>query len=213
MNLVEFKEHNVIQGSPEWFKMRVGLITSSTLPKMMPSDNPRGGPWNKTQLGVLRKVAAEVLTGRDTPDSYKSSDMLWGSEWEEEARINLGDYLLRDARSCGFFTRSDMPLFGDSPDCIIGDMEAVGELKCPASSTHVKYLQDPMELWKEYRWQVIGHMYATGINTAYLASYDPRMSRDKRLVVCAPPDGYESDLIKLEIRLREASAMIEELAS
>ncbi len=173
----------------------------------MPSDKART-PYTATQLTVMRKIAAEALTGL-AQRSFSTEAMEWGNLNEPAAREALSDAMMMDIRPCGFFTRDDLPLCGDSPDGIILD-NGVCELKCPDSHTHLMYMLDSDTLYKQYRWQLLGHMLFTGAEFGALASYDPRMPKGKRLVIAEPPVGYLSDIDKLKARLIDVSDKLKE---
>lgn len=173
------KEHMVDQRTEEWFRLRMGKLTSSRFPKLMKTPKQRT-EWNETQLTILREIAAEKLTG-EREETFTSKAMQWGNDHEDAARDALSAYLGMKIRESGFWEYSEY--IGGSPDGIVGYNEAVAELKCPTSKQHILYYLDSDNLFKDYGWQLIGHMLCTGIETGYLASYDPRFPDDKCLVV------------------------------
>lgn len=198
-------EHMVEQGTEEWKELRIGKLTGSTFPDIMRADKPKM-KWTQGQLTVLRKVAAEILTGESSDKDFKTVSMEWGNVMEPIARETTQNYLKMDVRECGFFEYS--PMVGASPDGIAGDMDLTLELKCPDSQTHLLYYLDPEALWKKYRWQAIGEMFCTGIGSGIIASFDPRMPSEKQLVVVEPPKGYRDDIKRLEDRLSDACVEI-----
>ena len=205
MKLREIIEHNVIQGSVEWGIVRTGRITGSHFADIMPAEKARS-KWTKGQLTYLRKVAAEILTGISSDKEFSNGSMDHGTEMEPISREYLSDHLMVPIRECGFFEISEYA--GSSPDGIIGDMDKVLEMKNPDSQTHLKYFLDPMELWKEYKWQVTGEMLATGIDQALLVSFDFRMDKSRCMVIVEPPAGYLDDIKRLEDRLGECTELI-----
>jgi hypothetical protein len=135
--------------------------------------------------------------------------MQWGIDHEEEARKEVEMYLMDSSRECGIFQRGQY--IASSPDAIIGDNDMTLEIKCPSSAVHLKYFKDPESLWKEYKWQVLGEMYCTGLDKGIIASYDPRfIDESKRLVIYEPVD-YADDLKRIEDRLEEVEIKIEEI--
>lgn len=210
MNLREIIEHNVIQGSPEWFALRIGRLTNSQYPDLMPSEKART-KFTKTQLDILRRTAAEILTGESQEKTFTSAAMEHGTALEPEAREYIADQMMMNVRTCGFFEYSEY--IGGSPDGIIANGSGVLELKCPNSDTHLAYWLDPEELWNKYKWQLIGHIFVTGADFGFLASYDNRMPESKRMVAYELPLDHSGDLHKLEDRLNECVEMIKEWVS
>lgn len=199
------KEIDCIQGSEEWFEARLGHMTGSRFQDIMPSEKAKK-EWTDGQLTYIRKVAAEILTGV-REDSFTSKSMEWGNTWEPVARQKYSDMIMSPIRECGFFEYTEYS--GSSPDGIIGDNSATFEVKCPESKQHLRYLLDPSELWKDYKWQVIGEMLCTGIHEAVIVSFDPRFPESKQIAVYHP-ENCDDDLRKLEDRIKKATDMLKE---
>lgn len=196
------------QRSDEWFKARLGKLTGSKFPKLMPTPRQRT-EWNDTQLGILRECAAEIMTG-EREETFQSAAMAWGNDHEDEAREAYEMLSMETVRTCGFFQHSEY--IGSSPDGIIGDMKGVWECKCPTPKQHLRYFLDPAELWKDYKWQVVGHMLATGIHSGLIMSYDPRYPEHKQIAIYRPTEGpeIETAIAELQARLDSAVTIIKE---
>ncbi len=195
-------EIKVEQGSEEWLLLRVGKLTGSNFNVLMPKK--KSDIISKTAMGYIYNVVAEIFTGIDE-EGFKSKWMEHGNEYEPEARKAYSIKHLTPVRECGFFT--DDKFVGVSPDGIVGDNERILEIKCPKGSTHVKYMDNPEELFKAYKWQVIGEGWATEIRECTIMSYHPDFPEDKKIVE------YEytitdADIEALETRLE---ACIEKL--
>jgi len=66
---------------------------------------------------------------------------------------------------------------------------------------------DPEELFKAYKWQLIGECYATGIDTGIIISFHPDFPDDKKIVeyeYTANPEDFEA----LEERLEECKDLL-----
>ena len=50
-----------VQGTPEWFKARLGLPTASMFDAVLASG--KGGGESKTRATYMRKLAGEIITG------------------------------------------------------------------------------------------------------------------------------------------------------
>lgn len=204
IEIVDTKE--LIQGTEEWFKARMGRITSSNFPLLM--QKPRSGDFNNTQLTYLKERAVEILTG-NREESYSNKYMEWGTETESLAREAYELEYFKIVKEVGFFPFGDN--FGDSPDGIIENEKAI-EIKCPKSTTHLDYMLDHNKLVKAYYWQCYGHMIATGLKECDLISFDPRFPEDKQMVVVTIKfEQEEAD--KLMARLEQCNAKLMEFVN
>jgi len=212
IEISEIIEHEFPQRSDEWFKCREGKLTGSHFAEIMPSktDMKKGvfSNWTQAQEKVIYRIAAEILTGESDRNFYVSDAMAWGIDHEEDARQAVELELMITSRECGIFQRGQY--IASSPDAVMGDNDLILELKCPSSAVHLKYLKNPASLWDDYKWQVLGEMFCTGLDAGYIASYDPRFKEEsKRLLIHEPVD-YADDLKRLEDRLGEVELKIEE---
>jgi len=153
-----------VQGSPEWLQARLGIVTASELDALIsPLWKPRTGAGVQTYLA---KKLAERWQGSPLA-SYHGGSMEQGSMREDEA---VAWYELEhdvNVRRVGFVL-SDDGLMGCSPDGLLDDGGL--EIKCPEPHTHVGYLLAD-ELPAEYRAQVYGSMYVTGLPRWQFMSY------------------------------------------
>ena len=200
-------EHEVDQRSKDWFDLRAGRLTGSHFAEIMPSAKART-PWTQAQDKVIYRIAAEILTRQADRKFFVSDAMQWGIDHESEAVGAVCLELLLNNRDCGIFQRGEY--IASSPDAILGDNELTLEVKCPSSAVHLQYLKDPETLWNNYKWQVLGEMYCTGIGQGVLASFDPRFPDGKDLVIYHPKD-YQDDIKRLEDRLGEVEERIKGL--
>lgn len=201
-------EIKCIQGSDEWFNIRLGKITGSHFDSIMPTPKQKDNALSKGQLTYLRKVAAEILTG-EREDSFQSKSMVWGNTWEPTARKAYSAQVMETVRECGIFT--DDIMIGSSPDGIVGNNERTFETKCPESKQHLFYYLHPEELYKEYKWQSIGEVYCSEVSerSGVITSFDPRMPDNRQLVIYdVIPTIEEFELLAYRIEL--CSAKIKE---
>ena len=187
--------HEVEQRSEEWFSLRMGKMTGSNFPMLMPSSRQKDEDLNETQFKYLLEKACELLTG-DRKESFSNSSMQWGTDHEDEALEYYELETLRIVNQVGFYEIDKF--IGDSPDGITDDRAI--EIKCPNSTTHLTYLLDPSKLVKAYNWQCYAHMWATGLNKCDLISYDPRFPEGKKIVIVTIEKDSESmDALKKRI--------------
>lgn len=201
-------EIKVIQGSEEWFNLRLGKITASKFKDLIKSPKQKLN-WTKIQESILYSIASERMT-ESREESFKSSAMQWGNDIEPLARKAYEIEKMVKVRQCGFFVKSEYT--GGSPDGIIEGEGAV-EIKCPTSKQHLRYLKHPDELLNDYKWQALGHIYNTGLDYCDLISFDPRYKDEGKQIVIIRllKVDYIDDLITLESRLDEAIVFIKDL--
>ena len=156
---------DVIQGSLEWHKLRVGIPSASQFKNIVTSDGKR----SKTRQKYLYQLAAEKVTGhRD--EIYQNAAMARGVELEPEARELFEFNTGIEVTQVGI-CRHDSGLFSCSPDGLIGDFSGL-EIKCPSMAVHVEYLLGG-KVPADYYQQVHGSMLVTGRKEWFFMSYYP----------------------------------------
>jgi putative phage-type endonuclease len=153
--------HDCLQGSPEWFSLRMGKITGSHFSDVL---NKKTG--RKT---YMYKLIAEL--GSDAPEeTYTNDAMARGTELEPQAREYYEWSSDRKVRTVGFVQLDEW--VGVSPDGLV-DPDGQIEIKCPNTSTHVSYI-DAGRMPTIYIPQVQGNLWVTGRKWCDFISYDPR---------------------------------------
>ena len=179
------KELTVEQGTPEWFAARLGIATASRYKDIM-ARTP--APRNN----YMAELVAERLTG-EREESYKSSDMQWGNDYESVARLT---YKLNNTdkkvRECGIFLHEKIAC-GASPDGLVDDDGTI-EIKCPKTATHIQTLKSG-KLPTQYYWQVQGQLWVTGRKWCDFISYDPRLPENASYIYIR----VERDDVKIEL--------------
>lgn len=186
--------HDVEQRSDEWFSLRMGKLTGSNFPMLMPSSRQKA-LLTETQKKYLLEKACEVLTN-ERKESFSNTAMQWGTDHEEEAIQFYELEKMVMVQDVGFYEISEN--IGDSPDGVTDDRCI--EIKCPVSTTHLTYFLDPDKLLANYKWQCYAHMWATGKDKCDLVSYDPRFPESKRMVIVEiVRDEVDMDLLQKRI--------------
>lgn len=160
------KLHDCIQGSPEWFELRLGIPTASELDAIIsPTWKVRTGEGPHTYL--CRKIVEKVCRHIDENQGGGFAQEQ-GSILEHEA-IPWFEFAHEEkVQRVGFCTTDDGRA-GCSPDGLIGEDGGI-EIKCPLPHTHLKYLLDG-KLPADYAAQVHGSMYVTGRKFWKFVSY------------------------------------------
>ena len=197
---------DLIQGSPEWFAVRMGKITASKLGDLM-RVTKYGESTYKTRLRM--ELAIERLTGKSASDNFMNRAMQDGVEREPDARKLFEAITGKDVALCGSFDHPEIVNTSASPDGLIRGENAVLELKCPTHITHAKnLLSDKMP--KNYEYQVQWQIACTESDYAYFASYHPDFGKDLRLKYVKVE--RDDEVIKsLEEEIRAFDISIEDL--
>lgn len=164
-----FKE--VVQGSPEWFALRVGKVTMSNLHKII---TPKEQRPSTQQDGYMNGLLAELFYGHPL-DTFTSPAMQNGIDGEEEAAKIYSVENDCELEKIGFVT-NDAETIGCSPDrFIVGTKKAV-EIKVPLPHTHVGYLRTK-SIDRDYWCQIQGQLWVAELETIDIYSYSPKMPR------------------------------------
>lgn len=161
-------EYNVIQGSEEWFKLRLGTATASTFSKLI---SPKGKISSQIE-GLANELIAECITGHEQEFSIKTAAMQRGNDLEPEAVECYEEESGYRTKIVGIITTED-GRFAVSPDRFVGK-EGLLEVKCPLQSKHTENLIKGV-LDDTYKPQVQGQMLLTDRKWCDFMSYHPEM--------------------------------------
>ena len=177
--------HDVAQRTPEWHALRCGRLTGSSVGSMIAT--LKSGKGEAAERRDLRlQLVVERLTGR-SDESYRSAEMQWGIEHEDDARRAYEALSGNVVRTVGFLSHPELRT-GCSPDGLVGDVGCV-EIKCPKSSTHLATIRqaralDPLRcLPRDYVAQAQHLLWLSGAQWCDFVSFDPRFPRALQLAV------------------------------
>jgi putative phage-type endonuclease len=166
---------NILQGSDEWFQLRLGVATASNFDKIITSTSK--------ESATLPKYALELATQSllsEPEESYKNAVMQRGNDLEPVARQAYCEETFSEVEEITMF-KSDCGNFGYSPDGLIGD-DGLLEIKCPFATTHTKYLLDnkmPADYWQ----QVQGGLWVSGRKFCDFVSFHPNFKEKQLFIV------------------------------
>ena len=103
----------LIQGSDEWFKVRMGKITASKLSDLM-KKTKYGESTYKTRLRM--ELAIERITGKSASPNFMNQAMHDGVEREPDARTLFEAITGKEVALCGSFDHPDIVNTSASPD-------------------------------------------------------------------------------------------------
>ena len=167
----------LIQGSDEWFAVRMGKITASKLGDLM-RVTKYGESTYKTRLRL--ELAIERITGKSASPNFMNQAMHDGIEREPDARTLFEAMTGKEVALCGSFDNPEVVNSSASPDGLIRGENAVLEIKCPTHVTHARNLLSET-MPKNYQYQVQWQMACTESDYAYFASYHPDFPPELRL--------------------------------
>jgi putative phage-type endonuclease len=168
---------DVLQGSPEWFALRLGKVTASRVADVVAKTK---SGWGASRDNYAAELIAERLTGTQAA-SYTNAAMQWGLECEPQARAAYCFYRDVNVTEVGFVDHPAIEMTGASPDGLAGD-DGLVEIKCPNTATHIETLLTHTVPAK-YITQMQFQMACTGRKWCDFVSFDPRMPEYMRLFV------------------------------
>jgi putative phage-type endonuclease len=168
----------LIQGSDEWIKARIGSLGASRVAEALAKTK---SGWGSSRANLQAEIIAERLTG--TPaDQYISAAMRAGTETEPEARAAYAFYSDTDVEQVGLIRHPKIAGTHASPDGRIGKRGLL-ELKCPLVATHIETLLGgaiPGKYIIQCQWQMACCAERQWVDWA---SYNPRLPEQMRLFV------------------------------
>ena len=166
----------VIQGSDEWFAMRLGKITASKISDVI-AKGRSGEAVSRADYKL--DLALERHSGIKT-ESVSTFHMQRGTELEPQARI---EYELKTSTfvdQLDFVPHPTIEMAGASPDGLVGN--GLIEIKCPMRKNHVRYLlsgKPPAVYIPQMAWQLA----CTGREWVDFVSYHPHMPDNTKLFI------------------------------
>jgi predicted phage-related endonuclease len=153
---------SIEQNTLEWFALRAGKFTASLDFQQLVTGKP------DTYKKLIRKKAAEVLTGKLVASEYTNINMERGNELEALAIKEFELATSKKVDRVGFVEGDKY--FGCSPDGLIDDDCGI-EIKCKDIHTHLNCFLDGYDT--SYKWQIQGNLYVTNRTKWYFVSYNP----------------------------------------
>lgn len=204
------KIHECEQGSPEWFRLRLGIPTATDFADVITAAR---GDVSASAGGLIDRLIDELVRPELQENDFAGNKHTErGKELEPAARAWYAYTKNVNVVQVGFVTRDDGRA-GCSPDGLI-DAPCFGfvgglEIKCPDGPTHVGYVRAGC-LPPKYKQQVHGSMFVTGLRWWDFVSYCPGYVP---FVVRVEWDAYTDKLAAgLEVFLEQFDAAKKEFA-
>lgn len=163
----------LIQGSPEWFAMRVGKVTASHAQAI--------GNNGKGLDTYILEVVAEMFSSSEK-EHYSNEHTERGNELEPIARsmYELMNNVVVD--QIGFCEYNDF--VGCSPDGLVGD-DGMIEIKCPDDKTYFNLLMNE-KIDNAYIWQCQMNMLILERKWCDLVFYNPNFEKSMKIFRLEP---------------------------
>ena len=186
--------HEVVQGSDQWFAIRIGKVTASRVADILAKTK---SGYSTSRDNYMAQLVCERLTGQKA-DGFTNAAMQWGTETEPLARAAyeaLKDVLVDEV---GFVPHPTIKMAGASPDGFVGQ-DGLIEIKCPNTATHIDTLLSESVPTK-YFTQMQFQLACTGREWCDFVSFDNRLPEELQLFVKrVPRDDTYIKLMESEI--------------
>lgn len=195
VNKFGFDGGEVEQGSQEWHRMRVAVITGSRVYDIIKPGRKKGS-YSEAREKYMNELIAQVCTGL-LPDEINAKALSWGKENEPkalDAYDPFGDFNIHQIA----FIYSDDMRCGVSPDALVND-EGGLEIKCPfTTSQYINQLLggDPKP---EYNAQYQFCMWIAKRDWWDFMNFDPRMRKNNHIIKRFKKDNEMFDAFEREI--------------
>ena len=191
----------ILQGSPEWKKLRAGKATASRIKDIVAK--------TKTGYSTSREnYMTELVIERFgvIKEGFTNASMQHGTETEPYARhaYELKNGVMID--EIDFVNHPTIAMAGASPDGLIGD--GLLEIKCPDSKTHFNYLLAGV-VPEQYKPQMAWQMACTGAKWCDFVSFDNRVPEGLQYFQIR----YVRDDDYIEILENEVTAFLNEVSA
>lgn len=171
---------NISQGSPEWLRLKLGVISASNASKVVAKKD------SDTRLTYMAELAAQVCTG--IMEEINSKYLDWGNQNEDAARSHYEFANDCEIVQVPFVFKDSSFREGCSPDGLVGEKGV--EIKCPYNSVHfIKFFTED-KIKSEYIYQYQYCLRILGGDEWDFVQFDPRMKKNpmKTLLVKRDPE-------------------------
>lgn len=172
----EVNYHEVVQGSEEWLKLRIGKISASRAKDLLATvryGEAAGYRNYKTELAVERITNTRY-------ERYVTKQMEYGTETEAVAATMYQLHTGNVAKECGIFSIEGTNVVA-SPDRLVG-YDGLIEIKCRELGNHVESIATgnvPDEYYKQIQFQ----LWVTNRTWADYVSYGDEMPENSQVFI------------------------------
>ena len=196
--------HDMLQGSVEWYKARLGLITASALNKIL-TPTLKTANNAETKMQIFNLAAERALGAVD--ENFVSYAMERGRLEEVEARKVYKKTYAEDTTECGIVINDDLGFpIGFSPDALVGEdgqIEVKSRMAKFQVQTVIQHMADPDPVTPiplEFMLQVQGGLFVTKRKWCDFISYSNGVNM---IVIRCFPDPIYQAAISLAVEKAE----------
>lgn len=161
------------QGSEEWLKARLGVITASQAHALILDARSKTPKYKEARKTYMNQLIGEVCTGYS--EELNARALQWGKDNEDAAVAAYEFATGNEVEKIGLVYKDDKKRAGASADFKIKGRNHGGENKCPITpQVHIDFLLDG-EIKPEYITQIQFSLWVTGWDAWDFTSYHPRM--------------------------------------
>lgn len=168
----------IIQGTDEWYKIRLGKASASRVSDVVA--RTKSG-WGASRANYMAQLIAERLTGEPQERVLNTPAIQWGTDTEPQARAAYSFFSGHEVVEVGFVEHPTIKMAGASPDGLVCD-DGLLEIKSPNTATHIETLLGD-HIDKKYMLQMMWQMACTGRKWCDFVSFDPRLPLDLQMKV------------------------------
>jgi hypothetical protein len=172
------KLHRVEQGSAEWYRLRLGIPTSSNFHRIV---TPKGEP-SKQAVKYLYRLVAERLLNETMDDEIGFVKWVAQGREEEPYAVRQFEFVNEVELEPGGFVTTNDGRIGASPDRIFKGHKESLEIKSPAPWTQLQYLLEGPD--DAYVQQTQGHLLVGDeFEAVHFYSYNSRTPPFHRVIL------------------------------
>jgi hypothetical protein len=161
------------QGSEEWLKDRLGVITASQVYDLLPDARSKAFKYKEARRSYMYQLIGEVCTGYS--EELNARALQWGKDNEDAAVAAYEFATGNEVEKIGLVYKDESKRCGASADFKIKDKNHGGENKCPITpKVHIDFVLGGI-IKPEYLAQVQFGLWVTGWDAWDFTSYHPRM--------------------------------------
>ena len=161
--------NTLVQGSDEWFEVRLGKVTASRISDVVAQTK---SGWGASRARYMGELISETMTKTPT-SSFSNATMQHGIDTEPQAASAYSFYRDLELEMVGFVNHPKIDQSGCSPDRLVGK-DGLVEIKCPLTHTHIETLLNG-KVPQKYLNQMLWQMACTEREWCDFVSFDPRM--------------------------------------
>jgi putative phage-type endonuclease len=167
----------IVQGSNDWFQIRMGKVTASRVADVIAKTKTG---YSATRDNYMAQLVVERLT-QTKAESYTNAAMQWGTDQEPFARAAYEAAQGVMVEEVGFVPHPTIEWAGASPDGLVGD-DGLVEIKCPNTATMIETLLS-QKVPGKYFIQMQFQLACTGRKWCDYVAFDPRMPAKAQMFV------------------------------